>query len=74
MEVQYIKILEYINRNRPGFEKFSNDLMHMKGRQAWRKYLKYSKNMKRDILSGYTKDPEMNKKLRGHLINSYHIN
>ena len=74
MEVQYIKNLEYINRNGPQIERFSNDLMHMMGRKAWRNILKYSKNMKRDILSEYTKDPEMNKKLRGHLINSYHIN
>ena len=48
--------------------------MHIMGRQAWRNILKYSKNITKDILSGYTKDPEMNKKLRGHLINSYHIN
>ena len=36
MECNNKKILEHINRNRPGFERFSNDLMRMKGRQAWR--------------------------------------
>lgn len=58
------KVMEYIQRNRPGFEKFSNDLMHMKGKQAWRNILKYSKNMTRDILNEYTKDPEINKKVK----------
>lgn len=58
------KVIEYIQRNRPGFEKFSNDLMHMKGRQAWRNILKYSKNMTKDILSEYSKDPEINKKIK----------
>ena len=58
------KVMEYIQRNRPGFEKFSNELMHMKGRQAWRNILKYSKNMTRDILGEYTKDAEMNKKIK----------
>ena len=58
------KVLEYLNRNRPQFERFNNDLMRMNGKQAWKHILKYGKNITKDILSDYTKDPEMNKKIK----------
>ena len=37
------------------------------------KYFKIQQNMTRDILGDYTKDTEVNKKIRGHLINSFLI-
>ena len=42
--------------------------MRMKSKQAWRKYLKYSKNMTRDILKDYVDNDfdrnQLNKKIK----------
>ena len=49
----YNKVLDYIKKHNPQFNKFSNDLMRMKNKQAWRNILKYGKNITKDILKDY---------------------
>ena len=46
----YNTVLDYIKKHNPQFNKFSNDLMRMKNKQAWRNILKYGKNITKDIL------------------------
>ena len=45
--------MDYIKKHNPQFNKFSNDLMRMKNKQAWRNILKYGKNITKDILKDY---------------------
>lgn len=49
----YNTVLDYIKKHNPQFNKFSNDLMRMKNKQAWRNILKYGKNITKDILKDY---------------------
>ena len=49
----YNTVMEYIKKHNPQFNKFSNDLMRMRNKQAWRNILKYGKNITKDILKDY---------------------
>ena len=49
----YNTVMDYIKKHNPQFNKFSNDLMRMKNKQAWRNILKYGKNITKDILKDY---------------------
>ena len=49
----YNTVLDYIKKHNPQFNKFSNDLMRMRNKQAWRNILKYGKNITKDILKDY---------------------
>ena len=49
----YNTVMDYIKKHNPEFNKFSNDLMKMKSKQAWRNILKYGKNITKDILKDY---------------------
>ena len=64
----YNKVIDYIKKNNPQFNKFSNDLMKMKSKQAWLNILKYGKNMTRDILKDYVDNDfdknQLNKKIK----------
>ena len=64
----YNTVMEYIKKHNPQFNKFSNDLMRMKSKQAWRNILKYGKNMTRDILKDYVDNDfdrnQLNKKIK----------
>ena len=52
----YNTVMDYIKKHNPQFNKFSNDLMRMKNKQAWRNILKYGKNITKDILKDFV-DP-----------------
>ena len=64
----YNKVIDYIKKNNPQFNKFSNDLMKMKSKQAWLNILKYGKNITRDILKDYVDNDfdknQLNKKIK----------
>ena len=64
----YNTVMESIKKHNPQFNKFSNDLMRMKSKQAWRNILKYGKNMTRDILKDYVDNDfdrnQLNKKIK----------
>lgn len=64
----YNTVMDYIRKNNPQFNKFSNDLMKMKSKQAWRNILKYGKNITRDILKDYVDNDfdrnQLNKKIK----------
>lgn len=64
----YNKVMDYIKKHNPQFNKFSNDLMRMKSKQAWRNILKYGKNITRDILKDYVDNDfdrnQLNKKIK----------
>ena len=64
----YNKVMEYIRKNNPQFNKFSNDLMKMKSKQAWRNILKYGKNITKEILKDYVDNDfdrnQLNKKIK----------
>ena len=49
----YNTVMDYIKKHNPQFNKFSNDLMRMRNKQAWRNILKYGKNITKDILKDY---------------------
>lgn len=64
----YNTVMDYIKKHNPQFNKFSNDLMKMKSKQAWRNILKYGKNITRDILKDYVDNDfdrnQLNKKIK----------
>ena len=64
----YNTVLDYIKKHNPEFNKFSNDLMKMKSKQAWRNILKYGKNITKDILKDYVDNDfdrnQLNKKIK----------
>ena len=64
----YNTVMDYIKKHNPQFNKFSNDLMRMKSKQAWRNILKYGKNITRDILKDYVDNDfdrsQLNKKIK----------
>ena len=64
----YNTVMDYIKKHNPQFNKFSNDLMRMKSKQAWRNILKYGKNITKDILKDYVDNDfdrsQLNKKIK----------
>ena len=64
----YNTVMDYIKKHNPQFNKFSNDLMRMKNKQAWRNILKYGKNITKDILKDYVNNDfdrsQLNKKIK----------